>query len=73
MSVHLIGILGMKQLTPAYFPEIIVASSTWDIIIFMLSLVLLHNLGGFRLRNSMIGTQALIKDYVAQSLLVQDY
>ena len=72
-SVGFIGILRMKQLTPAYFPEIIVASSIWDIILFMVNLVPLHNFGGSRLGSIMIVPQSLVKDYVEQSLLVEEF
>ena len=73
-SVGLVAILGMKQLTPAYFPVIIVASSTWDIILFIQSLVPLHNFGGSILQSKMTGApHALVKDYIKKSLLVQDY
>ena len=59
-SDGLIGILRMKQLTPEKFPEIIVASSTWDIILFMVSLVPLHSFGS-RLQSNMIGAPSFCK------------
>ena len=39
------GIRGMKTSSPAYFPVIIVPSSTWNIIFLITNLVPLHTLG----------------------------
>lgn len=53
-SEEIIGILGIKTDSPLNFPFIIMPSIKFSVNFFMISLVPLHRMGGFRFRNTMI-------------------